>query len=75
MFEIIVDDEQARVIGQTRAPIPIRDRAGQLVGLAVPSKSCSTAARVAEAETRLDMDGPWWTTEQVLNHLRSLKSS
>jgi hypothetical protein len=40
-----------------------------LVGYFPPPLS---AAEVAEAKRRLNSDGPWYTTQQVIEHLDSL---
>jgi hypothetical protein len=79
--ELVVDDEQARLIVESRAPIAIRDRRGRVLGRIVredsedaPPRTWS-AERIGELEQRLDSDGPWYSTEEVLEHLKTLESS
>lgn len=77
MDELIVTDEQARIISGAEVAIPIRDSAGKVIGHAIGVTSVSrssvlTPDQVAAAEERLDNDGAWYTTAQVLDHLRGL---
>ena len=77
MAELFVTDEQARIICGADAAIPIRDSEGKVIGhaISVTSESGSsvlTEEQVTEAEKRLDSDGHWYSTAQVLDHLRGL---
>jgi hypothetical protein len=80
MIDLVVNDEQARLIVETQAPVAVRDRRGRVLGRVVrePSEqtqSCAwSAAQIAELEQRLDSDGRWYATQQVLDHLSSLES-
>jgi hypothetical protein len=79
MPELIVTDEQARMISEATAAIPIRDSQGHVIGHAVAAttrggSSCLSSDQVAGAEKRLDSDGLWYTTAQVMEHLRNLDS-
>lgn len=79
MIELVVNDDQASVIAAATTAIPIRDSNGKLIGLAAriadeQGKQCGfTPDEIAEAEKRLDSDGPWHTTQDVLKHVRSLE--
>ena len=80
MTDIVVNDEQARMILESKTPVVIRDRRGRQLGEVVRvSNGCGDASgptpdKIAELEKRLDSAGPWYTTEDVLAHLRSLES-
>ena len=79
MAQLIVTDEQARLISESDTTIPICDGRGRVighaVGLAVQTRSAVlTSRQIAEAEKRLESDGPWFTTSQVMDHLRRLES-
>ena len=50
--------------------VEVRDQRGNLLGyVSVPPSD----AEIAEAKRRLESDGPWHTTEQVTEHLKSLE--
>lgn len=71
MPHIILDDEQAKIIAQAKGSVEIRDRSGRCLGYLSHG---FTAEEIAEAERRAASDGPWYTTQQVLEHLRSLEA-
>lgn len=71
MTHIIVSEEQAAVIARAGRNVQVRDPQGRLIGyikLAPPEEE------IAKAKARLaaGAQGPTHTTEQVLEHLRSL---
>jgi hypothetical protein len=70
MPEIVLDDEQARVLTSALEPIEVRDPKGNLLGMIPP---LWTAKDRAEAKTRLASGEPRYTTVQLLEHLRALK--
>jgi hypothetical protein len=70
MFEIVLTDEQARVVSSALKPVQVRDRKGNVLGTITPAW---TEADVAEAKRILATNKTWYTTEQVLSHLRSLE--
>jgi hypothetical protein len=70
MTQIILNDEQARVFVTAGESVELRDESGRLLGLASRGP---TEEELAEARRRLASDGPWFTTQQVLDHLRSLE--
>jgi hypothetical protein len=78
MADLIITHEQARLLAGASFPIAIRDPDGKLMGYVsasdVPQKPHGfTPEQIAEARRRADSDGPWYTTQQVLEHLRSLE--
>ena len=70
MPHLIVDDEQARIISEAPENIVIRDRNGRYLGYVTHD---FTEEEIAIAKQRLASDEPRYTTEQVLEHLRSLE--
>lgn len=80
MIDLVVNDEQARLIAEASAPIAVRDQRGRVLGRVVlemseDKKACAWSAdQIAELEQRLDSDGPWYSTQKVLDHLSTLES-
>ena len=70
MAQIILSDDQARAVENATDAVEIRDQHGNLLGYVSPPPS---NAEIAEARRRLDSDGPWYTTQQVVDHLKSLE--
>lgn len=70
MSHLVLDDEQAQAVTNSRGDIQVRDRKGNILGYMSPD---FTAADIAEAKRRLASDQPRHTTQQVLKHLRSLE--
>ncbi len=75
MTDIVVTDEQAQVIVNSTDEVLIRDQNGNVLGRIVSEPSPDDAAILDEAKRRLASDQPRYTTRQVLDHLKSLKSS
>jgi hypothetical protein len=71
MPHIVLSDEQAKVVATALQPVQVRDAKGTVLGV-IPS--IWTEEDIAEAKRRLASNGPWYTTEQVLAHLRSLET-
>jgi hypothetical protein len=71
MPHIVLSEEQAKVVASALQPIQVRDAKGTVLGV-IPS--IWTEGDIAEAKRRLASNGPWYTTEQVLAHLRSLET-
>jgi hypothetical protein len=69
MMQIVLSDEQAQAIRNATGPVELRDQEGKLLGH-VPRPF--TSERIADARRRAESDGPWYTTQQVLEHLASL---
>ncbi len=77
MSDLIITHEQAKVLSEATVPVAIRDPEGKLLGYASPSEHKPkshgfTREEIAETRRRADSDGPWYTTAQVLEHLRKL---
>lgn len=69
MTIIVIDPQQAKIISEAEDQVEIRDADGQHVGYVARG---FTPNEVAEARRRLDSEGPWYTTQQVVEHIRSL---
>jgi hypothetical protein len=70
MIKIVLDDEQAKAIENAIGPVELRDSSDTLVGYVARRPS---DAEIQDAKRRLNSAGPWYSTEQVLNHLQSLE--
>jgi len=68
-MQIVLSDDQAQAIRSAAGPVELRDREGRLLGY-VPRPF--TKERIADALRRAQSEGPWHTTEQVLDHVKSL---
>jgi hypothetical protein len=71
MSFITIDDQQAKVLLESTGEVEIRDKQGNCLGLVTRSFN---GEEIAEARRRLASGGPWYSTRQVLDHLRSLES-
>jgi hypothetical protein len=69
MIRIILNDEQAKAAQLATETVELLDQRGHLVGYVSRPPQEST---VAEARRRANSAGPWYTTQQVLEHLESL---
>lgn len=72
MAHITIDEQQAKIVLEASDEIEVRDPQGNRLGFV--SRSFN-AAEIAEAKRRLASNGPWYTTKEVLDHLRSLGAS
>jgi hypothetical protein len=70
MEHIVVDDRQAKLISEATESIEIRDARGAHLGYVAHG---FTDEEIAIAKDRLASDEPRYTTDKVLNHLRSLE--
>jgi hypothetical protein len=70
MIKIVLNDEQAKAVEEAAGPVEIRDLRGTLVGYVARRLN---DAQIQDAKRRLNSDGPWYSTEQVVNHLQSLE--
>ena len=71
VLHITVDDEQAKIIRESTENIEIRDRNGKHLGFATAG---FTDEDIAIAKERMASDAPRYTTQQVLEYLRSLET-
>lgn len=70
MAQIVLNDEQAKAVQAANGALEVRDSHGNLLGYVSPPVS---SAEIDEAIKRLHSDGPWYTTQQVLDRLKSLE--
>ena len=70
MPHIVVNDEQAKIIAQSAERIEIRDKQGKHLGYVTHG---FTEEDIAIAKQRIASTEPRYTTQQVLEHLRSLE--
>jgi hypothetical protein len=68
MPQVILDDEQAKLLASALKPVEVRDRQGNLLGVIPP---VWTEEDIADAKRRLASDEPRYTTAEVLEHLGS----
>ena len=79
MSEIILTPEQAAALSSPEEVVAIRHPDGSFLGFVslanryiVPGKSPFSPEDVAAAEEEAEGEGPWRTTQEVLERLRSL---
>lgn len=76
MIRIVLDQEQAEVVTRSQETVEVCDSDGKVLGVinraVLPFGF--TEADIAEAKRRLAEPGPRYTTDQVLEHLRSLEN-
>jgi len=70
MIRIVLDAHQAQSFRSGDISFEVCDRAGNLLGHAACSP-CNES--IQEAQRRLESDGPWYSTQQVLDHLQTLE--
>ena len=61
MPEVILSEEQARVVGEAFGPVVVRDPKGNVIGHLEPKL---TPEQIAELKRRAESPGPWYTGEQ-----------
>jgi hypothetical protein len=71
MVQIVVDAGQAKQILESEEPVEILGPGGRHLGFV--RRRLFTPEEVRDAVQRADDGGPWYTTEEVLAHLRSLE--
>ena len=70
MTQLVLSDEQARLLSSTNEGVELVDQQGRHLGYVALGFSPND---IAEAARRAGSDGPWYTTEEVLKHLESLE--
>jgi hypothetical protein len=70
MLQIVLTDEQAKLIATALKPVQICDAKGAVLGVIQPRW---TERDIEEALKELETNTVWHTTEQVLAHLQSLE--
>jgi hypothetical protein len=71
MPHIVVDERQAELVAQAHGLVQVRDPDGRVVGYITPAP---TEEEIARAKLRFGSNEPTYTTQQVLDHLRSLEN-
>ena len=81
MSQITLTPEQAGILAHADFPIAIRHPDGSTVAYLTRSGNLYsgsgpefTPEEVTAAEEALKSNGPWYSTQEVLDHLRSLES-
>ena len=72
MTQLILDDEQARILEESVDSVELRDQRGRCLGYVSLG---FTLQDVAIARRRLASNEPRYTTREVLEHLHSLESN
>jgi hypothetical protein len=72
MIQIVLTDEQAKVVAAALEEVSVCDAGGNVLGFLSP---VWTEEDVAEAKRRLASNQPRLTTAEVLAHLQSLGQS
>jgi hypothetical protein len=71
MTELLLTEEQSKLLEAIQQPIPVRDAAGNVIGYFEP---CFSAELVAELKRRGASQGPWYTGQQIQNRLAALQA-
>jgi hypothetical protein len=76
MTVIKLSEEQAELLSNATDPIAFCHPDGSAIAYVSTKRLIKeplfTPEEIAEAERRIDSPGPWYTTQEVLAHLRSL---
>ncbi len=70
MLEVILTEEQAKIVARAEGPLVVRDPGGKVVGHIEPKLSPEV---IAELKRRAASPGPWYTSEQVHARLVALQ--
>jgi hypothetical protein len=70
MTRITISHEQAKLINKAEDDIVLVDPSGNEIGLV--SRPTFTREDIEDALKRANSGGPWYTTAEVLAHLRAL---
>jgi hypothetical protein len=70
MPEVILTEEQARVVAGALGPVTVRDPGGKVLGRIEPKL---TPEMIAELKRRAASPGPWYTGQQVQARLQALQ--
>lgn len=71
VVQLILDDNQAKLVRHSAEPVELIDQTGNRIGI-LPRPDEWTPQELAETERLADSDGPWYTTAEVLDHLKTL---
>lgn len=70
MTQLVLTDDQLRTVLNATDQVLLCDQYGNLVGLVTLPFN---AAEIEEAQRRHESQGPWFSTDEVLQRLRSLE--
>ena len=71
MVRIKVDSRTAEAIRSSNELVSLEDESGECLGYVTAPLSDEEQAAIGR---RLASDGPWYSTEEVLDHLKSLET-
>ena len=71
MHYIVIDDQQAKLISEATDSVEIRDPRGRHLGYVAQG---FIDQDIVIAKQRVSSDRPRYTTQQVLDHIRSLET-
>ena len=71
MTQVVLNAEQAQIVAKSLDPIQVCSPRGEVLGVLHPEISREEIVRLKQIAKS---DGPWYTTDQVLEQLRSLDS-
>ena len=71
MTELVLTTEQVKVVRNADTGVQIVDGEGNVLGFVM--NTFFSPREIAEMEAAFDSDEPRYTTEEVLEHLRSLQ--
>jgi hypothetical protein len=71
MTRLVLTPEQTRLLAESREPIQVCDPQGDVLTTIEPPEF--TPEEITEAAKAADSNEPRFTTQQVLDHLRSLE--
>ena len=74
MPELVLNDEQAKVVSGSTEEVVIRDSHGKVLGRIPPTMPDQEAEVIREAKRRLASSQPRYTTAQVIDDLHALES-
>jgi hypothetical protein len=70
--QLVLDDVQVEAVRKATERLEVRDRGGNLIANLAKQFGFSPK-EIADAKRRMIFDGPWRTTQQVLDRLISLE--
>lgn len=82
MTQITLTPEQAATLAGAKGLVALRRPDGTFVGwispttkFIIPNECPFTPEEIAAAEKEAESEGPWHTTREVLDHLKTLKDA
>jgi hypothetical protein len=75
MPDIVVTDQQARLISEACVPVQVRDASGRILGVISRAPYRDDSDEIEEMKRRMKRSHRSYFTEEVLKHLRSLEAN